>query len=411
MLSRATLLLLILFSAVSASTAVPLEGQGEGTLSRFLYDYAIAIALIVSYSVVALGHMAARIFTSRELEVWSNIELREAFMSTAYAGLIVAFFPAFDALINSFSGGSYQAIFVQVISTSVDKIVGTSAYVAMAALLNAVSWTPSAYFTMFGAFNNSYSFYYAPQSVYSLAMVFAGNFVPILISAILSISAQFLVLSFLEKTIYIFIGLALFLRAFVFTRRMGSTLMGVFLGAFLFLKLALVFEAAVFENLKASGQMASSSIEMGGANLIGPIVNFFELLLLPLYLVDFCLWFDDPCLKAGPWMGTCYGIAWTICWVIGLIVWVIDLIVTLINLFVAVFEAAYVILKTVMIGPGLIAKQIAVEISIQIASASDTLVFGFFMPIFNVIFVIAGIKALVEAFGGDEAVVNMLTFI
>lgn len=382
-------------------------------LLGFFFDYGIAVALIISYVIVALGFMVASIFSSREMEMWSRAELREVFMSTVYAALIVMLFPVFDALINSFTPDStYEEMFALVIDTSINKLVDLSKYASMASLLNAVSWSPTSYNTFFGLLNLNYSFYFSPQSAYSLAMVFTGMFMPILITAILSVAGQMLLLAFLEKTIFVFIGLSLFLRSFTFTRRMGSTLLGIFLGGFLFFKLALVFEAAIYSQVVSSGQFTNSmNIEAGQAsNLIKGITSFFSKLNLPLYLWDFYNWLASQC-PGGIWRYLCIAVALSIFVPLGMIVWIFDILYTLVNLIITMADIMWSFLNVIALGPGAIGEQIADEIANQIAGSADIFTYAFFMPFFNIIFTLSGMKALVEAFGGDETVVNMLTFI
>ncbi len=448
-------LFFILIAGAAYSQVHPLQGQGseleafpqagvQGSefqvppqdtgLESFLFDYGIAIALIISYAIVALGFMGASIFSSRELEIWSRAELREVFMSTVYAALIVAFFPVFDALVNSFTPDqTYQEVFSSVIHSSVDQLVGLSQFTSFASLLNAISWSPAAYNTFFVSW--TYSFYYAPQTAYSLVMVFASMFMPILITAIISITGQMLLLAFFEKTIHIFIGLALFLRAFTFTRRMGSTLLGIFLGGFLFFKLILVFEAAVYSQLSASGQLTgidssgSTSSEIllrdAGLNNLGismdstvssasglpsDIVNFFSLLNIPVYLWDFFNWLVDQC-PSGFLRYICIAVCVSIFPVLGVVVWTFDVLWTIISLVYSVLTSVSAVLSLILSGPGLVGIQIGEAIASQIAMSADMFAYAFFMPFFNIVFVLSGMKALVEAFGGDESVVNMLTFI
>lgn len=398
--------------------------QSKGELSGFLYDYGIALALTVSFVLVGLGFMAARVFSSRELEMWSRIELREAFVSTLYVGLAVLLIPVFNSLVDGFLVAppgvqkmyTYTDIFSSVIDTALKKAVELSLFMGQAGVMNAIGWIPTA-FNSFVVVSWSSSLYYTPQSAYSLVFVFAGIFSPILIMGIFSVASQFLLLIFLEKVLYIFLGLAIFLRAFAFTRRMGSTLFGIFLGGFLFLKLALVFEAGIYSSLAASGQMADagkeSILDTGVGNLVSPIGKLFNMLFFPKYLYDFCMWFDNPCEKASSfWKYMCYVIAWYyLCIPIGAFVWIYDVMATMLNLVLQVILTAKAILSAVVGGPGAIGLMIADEISTQIAVTSDIMVFAYFMPFFNVIFTLTGIIAFVQALGGDESVVNMLTFI
>jgi len=423
---RSALLLLILILSLSLSFAVeqnnPLfyeQEKGEpNSLTGFIYDYAIPLALVVSYTLIALGFMVSKIFSSREMEIWSRVELREAFISTLYAGLIVSLVPVFNVLVNSFAGTEdYMHLFSTVINTSFRKLMDYSLYVATITFLNGISWSPTAFFTLFGIYNTSFSIYFTPQSVYSLVMTFSMTFVPILLGGIISILGQYTLLLFLEKSLYVFLGLGLLLRAFTFTRRMGSTLIGIFLGGFIFLKFALVIEAAIYGNLVASGQFTEASnekiLDITTPNLIQPIAHLFDLLILPKYLVQFCLWLNDEvaCWHYGPWAGMCYAFVWSSCWIIGQIVWVFDVILTAINLFVALFQTAAMVLELIILGPGKIGMDIADKIATQIAVSSDELVIAYFFPIFNIIFTLIGITAFVQALGGDETVVNMLTFL
>ncbi|MEM3364478.1 MAG: hypothetical protein QXS93_03145 [Candidatus Micrarchaeia archaeon] len=420
----AVFLFLVVFIAFADSSSNYNYNQTSGELSGFLYNYGIALALIISYLIVALGFMAARIFSSREMEVWSRAELREAFMSTLYVGLVVSLIPVFNALVDSFlvaPAGSkdaytYNELFSYVIDSAFSKVVQLSLFMAQVGLMGAIGWIPTAFQSVFGIVNWSSSLYYTPHSVYSLVYLFAGMFSPILIMGIFSIAAQYTILVFIEKSLYVFLGLAIFLRAFVFTRRMGSTMFGIFLGGFLFLKLALVLEAGVYSSLAASGQMAEpeskSIIDMDMGNLASPIGKFFGMLLIPKYLLDFCQWFDNPCEKlSAPWNYVCYAYAWSYCWIIGLIVWSFDLIATMVNMAAQLILTAKSILEAALLGPGYIGLEIADKISTQIAVSSDVLVLAYFLPFFNVVFTLAGITALVQALGGDESVVNMLTFI
>ncbi len=397
--------------------------QASGVMSGFLYNYGIAIALMVSYALIGLGFMASKIFSSRETEIWSRAELREAFISTLYVGLVVLLIPVFNTLVDSFlvqpasqEHYTYTQIFSSVIDTALQKVVELSLFMGQAGVMSAIGWTPTAFNTYFGAVSWTASLYYTPQSVYSLVFVFAGIFSPVLIMGIFSITSQFLILIFLEKSLYVFLGLAIFLRAFVFTRRMGSTMFAIFLGGFLFLKLALVFEAGVYSNLAASGQMADpnkeSILDPAAGNLVSPIGKLFNMLFIPKYVIDFCQWFDTPCDKAdAPWNYVCYYVAWSYCWIFALIIWVYDLIATLLNLLLETVLTAKTILAAILGGPGLIGTMIAGKISTQIAVSSDIMVLAYFLPFFNMIFTLTGIIALTQALGGDESVVNMLTFI
>lgn len=70
---RPALLLLILTLSLSLSLAegntlsYEQEKGGPNTLTGFIYDYAIPLALIVSYTIIAFGYMVSKIFSSREM--------------------------------------------------------------------------------------------------------------------------------------------------------------------------------------------------------------------------------------------------------------------------------------------------------------------------------------------------------
>ncbi|MEM0437849.1 MAG: hypothetical protein QXU54_00955, partial [Candidatus Micrarchaeia archaeon] len=114
---------------------------------KFIFGSAIPIALIVSYSIIALAYMASKVFMSHELGVWATVEMREALISTMYAALILALIPPMDALINSL-GGTDDGMFVdkanQVINRAIDNMMAIISFSSVFSFINGLSWTPAA---------------------------------------------------------------------------------------------------------------------------------------------------------------------------------------------------------------------------------------------------------------------------
>ncbi|MCX8205786.1 MAG: hypothetical protein N3H30_00995 [Candidatus Micrarchaeota archaeon] len=420
-------LLIISCAAHAADDSVSLELAGKGWLSDLIYNGAIPIALVISYSIIALAYMASKVFMSHELGAWSMVELREALVSTLYACLILALIPPMNALIESLGGTEgFTEISNRIIERAITKISVLVGQTSAFSFLQIAGWSPSAGYPLHEAgIDMIYlMLFYNPFMVLYLFNQFTNAMLPIMFSAVISIVGQFVLLRFLEQSLYILVGLGLLLRAFTFTRRMGSTVIAIFLGGFIFLKLALSIEAAIFANMPVTDKdvlLPDKMIDPFG--MPGLMISTLGIYFLEDYyalLLTFCtaLTFIS-CSAAGPWFLVCWSSVYPFCqFVIYPIVHLITYMVTVAAIVLNLIGAIVTLLTAMGIGiaalgggPIIAADMVSDLITEQIAVNSDIMALAFFMPLFNIVFVLAGVKALVEAMGGDEAVVHMLTFI
>lgn len=429
---RGFLLLLVFTSLLYSSQLENVMPSGaipsSDILIEIIFDYAIPIALLISYSIVALAFMASKVFNSRDAESWAKIELREVLISTMYAALIISFFPVFTALTNDFvqSTTTYansERMFIELLDTSFKPVKSTMDYLFMFASLNWVGWNPTAVAgilpqNFYGpvlinpVVNLNYSHFYDGKGFINLFSLFAHTFIPILFSAMVSIMGQIVILNFFEKILFVFIGFALAMRSFTFTRKMGGTLLAIILGTFFLFKLLLIIEASVYLNLGLDGdikltggsdfqffEFISSAISL----LMEGVLQLFEVINFPVYLYQFVADCVDS-MGGNPF-------AYIICIVIAPFMWIIDLIISIIKIVVGVIFWAVTIVSLSVMGVTTLTDVVNHIIINSIALYSDVITFAFFMPILNFIIIIAGVKSLAETFGGDPTVVNMLSFI
>ncbi|MEM0437848.1 MAG: hypothetical protein QXU54_00950, partial [Candidatus Micrarchaeia archaeon] len=270
--------------------------------------------------------------------------------------------------------------------------------------------------------------YYNVLQQLMLFSIFSNVFLPILFAAVVSIIGQYSLLLFLEQSLYVFVGLGLLLRAFTLTRRMGSTIIAIFLGGFIFFKLALAIETPIIlEMNKYSPTDKMFNIPLGlidpmagGKLAIATIVGVTSKYLLEgLYYPTMsmtCFYISNAiCAGTGPGYPLCMAITQGFCWTVLFPFLIFPLMIA--SIYVGMIGTVIGMLAQIFLAfggalvPTLMAHMIADEIATQIAANSDLMAFAFFIPVFNIIFVLAGVKALVEAMGGDETVVHMLTFI
>jgi len=401
------------------------ETKAISTLSDLLYDLAIPFALLISYLIVALAFMASKVFSSREAETWAKIELREVLISTVYALLILSFFPFFNVLIDEFSktynGVPHEKMFEQLLDTSFKPIQSTIQYLFTFSTLNWIGWTPSAVGGILpyappipplsspSAVHISSSYIYDGKSFLNFFSLFAHTFIPIVFSAMVSIMGQIVILNFFEKTLFIFVGLALALRSFTFTRKMGGTLLAVILGVFFLFKLLLVIESSVYLNM---GLDQSLTLEGGAALdfldtisegvplLMDGLLGLLDVSNFPMYFYSFV----KDCMDGNY-------LLMVLCILIAPIIWLIDLIIAIGKLIAGILTWAFALLAVTLMGVVTLTDAVNSVIVGSIALYSDVMVFALFMPVLNFIIIIAGVKCLAETFGGDVSVVNMLTFI
>lgn len=391
----------------------------DNELLKILYDYAIPFALLISYSIVALAFMVSKIFSSREAETWAKLELREVLISTMYAAIILSFLPVFNLIVDDFSlrtnGYNVNSIFIQLMDHSFGPIKSTMDYMFMFSSLNWIGWNPSAvvgipFMPTMPVVHLNYAHFYDSKAFINLFSLFAHTFIPILFSAMVSIMGQIVVLNFFEKALFVFIGLGIAMRSFTFTRKMGGTLLAIVLGLFFLLKLMLVIEASIYTNMglnteiKLEGDASFEFFEFISqaiSLLMEGLLQLFEVINFPLYFYQYI----SDCIAS---MGKIMAV---FCIIIAPIMWLIDLIIAIIKIVVGIIFWAFSVISIMLMGVVTITDNIDFVIINSIALYSDVIVFAFFMPVLNFIIIIAGIKSLTETFGGDAAVVNMLTFI
>jgi hypothetical protein len=385
--------------------------NNDNPLLKILYDYAIPFALLISYTLVALGFMVSKIFNSREAEGWAKLELREVLISTMYGALIISFFPVFNSLTDSFSSNTVdkttEEVFEEVLTTSFVPFRKTLQYSFTFSMIQFLAWAPSAttYIKPWPYIQTSP--FYEHRTYLNFFNMFTNTFLPILFAAMISIMGQLIFLNFFEQTIFIFIGLGLFLRSFTLTRKIGGTLLAIVLGIFFLLKLLMVIESTLF----ITGDFTFPEDESSGFDkiaemstiLLDGVMKLFNTALFPTYFFSFV---DDCTIELGdsPFNRI-------LCMLLAPLVWVFDLIIAFILIVSGVVGFVVSYLTSLFSGIIYFSDLIDTKITSLIAIYADVITFAFFMPILNIVIVIAGIKSLAETFGGDPGIVNMLTFL
>jgi len=191
---------------------------------------------------------------------------------------------------------------------------------------------------------------------------------------------------------------------------MGGTLLAIVLGLFFLLKLMLVIEASIYTNMGLNNEIKLEGdasfeffefISQAISLLMEGLLQLFEVINFPLYFYQYI----SDCIAS---MGKIMAV---FCIIIAPFMWLIDLIIAIIKIVVGIIFWAFSVISIMLMGVVTITDNIDFVIINSIALYSDVIVFAFFMPVLNFIIIIAGIKSLTETFGGDPAVVNMLTFI
>ncbi len=382
-------------------------------LIKMLFDYAIPFALLISYLIVALAFMVSKLFNSREAEGWAKIELREVLISTMYGALILSFFPVFNTLIDNFSeatnGKSTEEVFKEVLNLSIVPFRKTLQYSFTFSIIQFLAWSPAATTYIDPWPFISMNPFYEHRTYLNFFNMFTNTFLPILFAAFMSIIGQLIFLNFFEKTIFIFIGLGLFLRSFVLTRKIGGTLLAIVLGMFFILKLLMVIEAGIYVNGSFSFPDDNSSSGFDKiAEMSTMLIEGFMKLTTTINPITYIPSFVSDCTAE---MGGDSPINRIFCFLISPIMWIIDMILAFIYLISGVVGFVISYAMSLFSGVLYFSDLIDEKITSLIAIYADVITFAFFMPVLNFIIVIAGIKSLAETFGGDPGIVNMLSFI
>ncbi len=388
----------------------------------------VPIALTLAYLIVALAYMASKVFQSRHLEEWSKVELHEAFISTIMAASILALVGIFDNILEALGrfglGTSIEnmstaaAGMVGIAMDLVMKIAGMHAYSSLLAWL---SYNPSATFDVLGMGKLTSYVDASPLLFFSYVLDPLTVLQTVAVGGLFAVIAQYVVLIVIRDTFLTFmVPFGLVLRAFPITRKLGSSLLAIFVGAYIFypLGLGLMMSSTCHLTYYSPGLCALNEIIGRGVGTFAISLMDFLKKLLDLFVLPLYVWkFTDNLVTSvcGGWSNfICAPPVAMLALQIWLLIWIVDIILTVVNLLIGLigFIAAFVLtIEALAIEPSQFAESMTESILEYIAGYSVLYAFAFFTPVFTFMFTLLGIRSMLTMFGGDEAIVNMLYFL
>jgi hypothetical protein len=355
----------------------------------------VVIALLIGYFLAALAYMFAHIIGSPDLQAWAKNEFFETNISALLVGSAL-FFVGLTAIL------SQQVMGVNYIEAA-DLHVRTLAAELMAvyAVLTKGIFAMSLMSSMWGSIALPIvPLVFVTIGITGVLMPFRGldivsntllMFTNILSFAIFSVIGQKLLLDFILQTAFrILLPIAIFLRCFTFTRKLGATLIAIAIGAYIVYPITLVMNANVYASVPKipfseyhSDKFPIDSLEVGSWTdvFMGP--NFGK----------YCKhWYD--------WL-------W-FCWLVAIIDWVVDFIKAI---FDALLFMTQMLTIVVRFGPSAIAADAFEYYASIVPWAIQPVTAAFLFPIIDIIIVVTAIRSLSEAIGGESRITGLAQFI
>ncbi|MGC8924157.1 MAG: hypothetical protein ACP5KJ_03120 [Candidatus Micrarchaeia archaeon] len=398
----------------------------------------VPLALMLSYIVVGLAYMVSKIFSSPQIEQWSKVELNEAFITTLYAASILAIVGVFDVAMSEFeslgiivSPTNITDVVQTMVGIGMDLVVKIAGMYSYLSIVSWLSYSPGISMdTFLGLGKTSFSYMSSPLSFFGYVLEPYGILQTVAIGGVASVIGQYVVYILIKD---LFLGyllpFSLVLRAFPITRKLGSTLLAIVVGAYFFYPLSMGIMMASTCNLKYNDPTTFADFFAKGAGALGfALMEFFKKLLdmlaFPVYiyrLIEFLAnkLVDEMCNGSCSGLnalccGTAYYIAVSIVFSIWPYVLYLDLYYTVYKLIFAIvsFIAAFVAtIGTLIADPTYFADMVSNSVLDHIAGFSVLYAYAFFAPIFSFMFTLLGIRTMLTLFGGDEVIVNMLSFL
>ncbi len=390
----------------TCSTSVPIPGPNTCDKGEDLYNCPAdcrgwynwvpitLVALLIGYFLAALAYMASQLIGSPDLHAWAKNELYETSVSALFVGLAVS------------AIGFLSLLSLQLIGVDYQVAANNYIYLLSADLMHVYALITKGIFTMGLLSYLTFSFS-TPNAPLPVMIGVTGSITPfggmnllsnnlimvsnVLSFAIISVVGQKVVLDFIMQVGFRFLlPVAIFLRCFTLTRKLGATLMAVAIGVYIVYPMTLVMNAQIYASVPKIPQEEYNSS------------------LLPLNDFNIGAWaelFMGP--NFGKWCAHWYDWLW-MCWLFAILEWVI-------NFIKALFLAIAFIIKVMVI----VMRHGTAEVTAagfdyyasMMPWAMQPVAAAFLFPILDIIIVITAIRSLSEAMGGDVRITGLAEFI
>ncbi|MFH1448182.1 MAG: hypothetical protein ABIG39_04925, partial [Candidatus Micrarchaeota archaeon] len=195
----------------------------------------VVLALIIGYFLAALAYMASHIVHSPQLRAWSKNEIYETSVSAWLAGAAIFFVGVLNNLTVELLGAGYEQqadMFLGRLSLELLQVYGLMVKGIFAMGMLTFWGSVSIPIAISGVVNIGLTGQFMPFGGMSLLSNTLVMFTNILSFAIFSVLAQKVMLDFvLQVGFRILLPIAIVLRCFTFTRKFGTTLIAIAIGA------------------------------------------------------------------------------------------------------------------------------------------------------------------------------------
>jgi hypothetical protein len=355
----------------------------------------IVLALLFGYLIAALIYMVAHIIGSPELEAWSKNEIYETSASAMIVASAVFFVGLLATLSTTLIGIGYEQAaddYVHLLSAELLRIYALMVKGIFAmGLLGYVGGQLSLPVVVTGIVNvgiNGQIYPFGGMGLLSNTLLMFTNIISF---AIMATIGQKVILDFiLDVGFRVALPLAIFLRCFTFTRKIGATLMAIAIGAYIVYPITLVMNAQIYASVEKIPQSEyhSSAFPLDTFDM-GP---WMELFLGPNF---------------GKWCKHWYDWLW-MCWLFAILEWVVKFVI-------AIFEAMafimVVIAQVMRLGVAEVTASAFDYYVNMIPWAMQPITAAFLFPVLDLIVVITAIRSISEAIGGESRITGLAQFI
>ena len=355
----------------------------------------VVLALLFGYFLAALVYMVSHIIGSPELEAWSKSELYEVSASAMLVGSAFFFIGLLIAVSTELTGASY----VQIADNYVHNLSGE--------LLRIYGLMLKGVFAMgfLGYLGTELSIVLVPTGIVNIGVTgqlypFGGMnllsnslimFTNIVSFAIMATIGQKVILDFvLGSAFRILLPVAIVLRCFTFTRKLGATLMAIAIGAYIVYPITLVMNDQIYNSVDKLPQSEYHSSTF------------------PLDQFNMGAWSD---LFLGPNFGKFCKTVWdwiAFCWLRAIIAWVISFVVALFTTLAFILK---VLAQVLTHGVAEVTASGFDYYANMIPWAMQPITAAFLFPVLDLIIVVTAMRSLSEAIGGESRITGLAQFI
>jgi hypothetical protein len=215
----------------------------------------VALAVLLSSAVIGLGYMAAKLFEVQLLEAWAKIELAELMASITIAVLCVAMIASVDTaaqfIVGEPTGNVGDIVRADFLHDEVFND-GKKAYMALAkAYFHTAKVASYAYTAGVSIAILSFSYSEAPASGLSALVADMGQGLDSIASFMMLAAAQAAFLKFFTAAAAVLLPVAIFLRSFTLTRKVGGMLLAAVIAASVVYPASFLLSREIYDDYRA----------------------------------------------------------------------------------------------------------------------------------------------------------------